>query len=67
MAARSPTEPLTPIPAAIKTLPPLLGAPEVVAPVALAVLPAADVAAAVLAAVAELVLAGTSSALRVPH
>lgn len=64
MAASSPTAPLTPISAPNKTLPPLLGASEVVAGAALSVLPVDDVAAAVLA---ELVLAGTSSALRLPH
>lgn len=59
---------MTPISAPNKTLPPFEGLPELAVPVALVVLPEADdVDAAVLAAAEELVLAGTSSALRVPH
>lgn len=68
MAASNAASPLTPISALTRMLPPLEGGPELLAPVGLVVLPSADdVAAAVLVAAAELVLAGTSVALRVPH
>lgn len=68
MAASSPTTPLTPISVAIRTLPLLFAFPELAAPVGLVVLPEVDdVAAPVLDAAMELVLVGTSSALRVPH
>lgn len=68
MAASRPTTPLMPISAPIRTFPPLLGFPELPAAIGLVVLPAPeDVEAAVLAAAMELVLVGTSSALRVPH